>query len=108
MLAAVVLAAAYDWRFAAVAVVDRRRSTPSSPSPSPTGASQHRRELNEADTEAAGRAVDALLNYETVKAFGAEPRAAAAYDEALQRYAPRLGQGQHLAGPAQHGPGRGA
>ena len=43
----------------------------------------HRRELNEADSEASGRAVDALINYETVKAFGAEPRTVEGYDEAL-------------------------
>ncbi len=42
----------------------------------------HRRVMNEADTEAAGRAVDALLNYETVKAFGAEDRAVGGYDAA--------------------------
>jgi ATP-binding cassette subfamily B protein len=63
-LAAVVLAGAYDWRFAATAVVtvviygwltfaisNWRIGI--------------RRELNEADQEAAGRAVDALINYET-------------------------------------------
>jgi ATP-binding cassette subfamily B protein len=43
----------------------------------------HRRVMNEADAEAAGRAVDALLNYETVKAFGAEERAVGGYDAAL-------------------------
>ncbi len=48
---------------------------------------QHRRELTQADSEAAGRAVDALLNYETVKSFGAEARAVAAYDDALGVYA---------------------
>jgi ABC-type transport system involved in Fe-S cluster assembly fused permease/ATPase subunit len=48
---------------------------------------RHRRELNDADNEAAGRAVDALLNYETVKSFGAEARAVEGYDEALSAYA---------------------
>jgi ABC-type transport system involved in Fe-S cluster assembly fused permease/ATPase subunit len=48
---------------------------------------QHRRELTQADSEAAGRAVDALLNYETVKSFGAEARAVDSYDEALGVYA---------------------
>ena len=42
--------------------------------------------MNAADTEAAGLAVDALLNYETVKSFGAETRAAAGYDQALGVY----------------------
>jgi ATP-binding cassette subfamily B protein len=85
VLAAVVLAKAYDWRFAAVALLtvavygyvtfaisDWRIG--------------HRRALNEADAEAAGRAVDALLNYETVKSFGAESRAVAGYGRALDAY----------------------
>ena len=37
--------------------------------------------------EEAGRAVDALLNYETVKSFGAETRSVAGYDQALGQYA---------------------
>ncbi|WP_271069035.1 ABC transporter ATP-binding protein/permease [Caulobacter sp. NIBR1757] len=86
IIAAVVLAKAYDWRFAGAAVgtvvvygvltfaiSDWRIA--------------HRRALNDADSEAAGRAVDALINYETVKAFGAETRAAATYEQALSAYA---------------------
>lgn len=84
-IAAGVLALAYDWRFALTAVAtvivyvvitfiisDWRIA--------------HRRALNEADAEAAGRAVDALLNYETVKAFGAEARAVEDYGRALAQY----------------------
>ncbi len=86
LLAAGALAKVYDWRFAAVAVgtvvlygagtfiISDWRI-------------HHRRALNNADNEAAGRSVDALLNYETVKSFGAEARAAAHYDEALGDYA---------------------
>lgn len=86
VIAAGVLAGAFDWRFAAVAVVtvlvyvvltfivsDWRIA--------------HRRALNEADQDAAGRAVDALINYETVKTFAAEARAVADYDKALGLYA---------------------
>jgi len=86
VIAAVVLARKYDWRFAATAVVtvviygaitfaisDWRIA--------------HRRALNEADAEASGRAVDALLNYETVKAFGGEARAVATYQQSLTAYA---------------------
>ncbi|MBS0296973.1 MAG: ABC transporter ATP-binding protein/permease [Proteobacteria bacterium] len=47
---------------------------------------RHRRELNEADSEAAGRAVDALMNYETIKSFGAEDRTAGEYERALDGY----------------------
>uniref|UniRef100_B0T6W7 ABC transporter related n=1 Tax=Caulobacter sp. (strain K31) TaxID=366602 RepID=B0T6W7_CAUSK len=85
VMAAIVLAKAYDWRFALTAVVtvviygvvtfaisDWRIG--------------HRRVMNEADAEAAGRAVDALLNYETVKAFGAEDRAVDGYENALRTY----------------------
>ncbi|ATQ42509.1 ABCB family ABC transporter ATP-binding protein/permease [Caulobacter mirabilis] len=85
VIAAGVLAGAYDWRFALTTVItvivyvvltfvvsDWRIA--------------HRRALNEADAEAAGRAVDALLNYETVKAFGAETRAVADYGRALETY----------------------
>jgi len=48
---------------------------------------KHRREMNEADTEAAGRAVDSLINFETVKSFAAEARESERYDRALASYA---------------------
>lgn len=48
---------------------------------------QHRREMNEADTEASGRAVDSLINFETVKAFTAEKRETERFDRALAAYA---------------------
>jgi ATP-binding cassette subfamily B protein len=45
-----------------------------------------RRRMNESDTEANAKAVDSLLNYETVKYFGAERREAARYDRSMERY----------------------
>jgi ABC-type transport system involved in Fe-S cluster assembly fused permease/ATPase subunit len=48
---------------------------------------QLRREMNDVDNQAIGRAVDSLLNYETVKYFGAEEREARRYDEAIAGYA---------------------
>ena len=45
------------------------------------------REMNEVDNRAIGRAVDSLLNYETVKYFGAEEREAKRYDEAIGAFA---------------------
>ena len=45
------------------------------------------REMNEVDNKAIGRAVDSLLNYETVKYFGAEEREARRYDEAVEKFA---------------------
>lgn len=40
-----------------------------------------RRQMNESDTESNAKAVDSLLNYETVKYFNAEQREAARYDK---------------------------
>ena len=47
---------------------------------------QIRREMNEQDTEANQKAVDSLLNYETVKYFGAENREAERYDQSMKRF----------------------
>jgi ATP-binding cassette subfamily B protein len=75
----------FDWRFAAV-----------------TGATifgyiafslivtewriKFRREMNERDTEANTKAIDSLLNYETVKYFGNEGHESRRYDGALKMY----------------------
>ncbi|MDU9003609.1 ABCB family ABC transporter ATP-binding protein/permease [Sedimentitalea todarodis] len=45
-----------------------------------------RREMNDQDTDANQKAIDSLLNYETVKYFGAESREAARYDVAMVGY----------------------
>jgi ATP-binding cassette, subfamily B, heavy metal transporter len=45
-----------------------------------------RRRMNDSDTEANTKAIDSLLNYETVKYFGAEGREATRYDRSMQRY----------------------
>ncbi len=45
-----------------------------------------RRSMNESDTDANTKAIDSLLNFETVKYFGAENREAARYDRAMARY----------------------
>ena len=49
--------------------------------------SQIQRQMNEVDNRAIGRAVDSLLNYETVKYFGAEDREARRYEEAVGAFA---------------------
>ena len=85
ILAMTVMLVRLDWRFAGTAlatlviyavvtfrITDWRLS--------------HRRELNEAENRAAGLSSDALLNYETLKAFGAEPRLTEAYAQAMGRY----------------------
>ncbi|MFN0183636.1 MAG: ABCB family ABC transporter ATP-binding protein/permease [Aquabacterium sp.] len=45
-----------------------------------------RREMNEMDTRAHSRAIDALLNYETVKYFNNERFEAARYEQGLESY----------------------
>ena len=45
-----------------------------------------RRKMNDSDTDANTKAIDSLLNYETVKYFGAEAREAARYDRSMERY----------------------
>jgi ATP-binding cassette, subfamily B, heavy metal transporter len=45
-----------------------------------------RRKMNDSDTEANTKAIDSLLNYETVKYFTAEEREAARYDRSMERY----------------------
>jgi ATP-binding cassette, subfamily B, heavy metal transporter len=45
------------------------------------------REMNEVDNQAIARAVDSLLNYETVKYFNAEDREARRYGGTMQAYA---------------------
>ncbi len=45
-----------------------------------------RRSMNESDTDASGKAVDSLLNFETVKYFGSESREASRYDKAMERF----------------------
>ncbi|MEO1137856.1 MAG: ABC transporter ATP-binding protein/permease [Pseudomonadota bacterium] len=45
-----------------------------------------RKEMNDQDTDANQKAIDSLLNFETVKYFGAEGREAARYDRAMEGY----------------------
>ncbi|WP_179958289.1 ABCB family ABC transporter ATP-binding protein/permease [Chitinimonas arctica] len=84
-LVAGILMVLYDWRFAAVtlativvyagftiAVTEWRTKT--------------RRAMNELDSKANVKAVDSLLNYETVKYFGNERYEADRYDESLGRW----------------------
>ncbi len=84
-LVALILVQRFDWRFPAVTfgavtcyigftiwVTEWR--------------TDHRRRANELDSRANTRAVDSLLNYETVKYFNNEAFEAKRYDESLQRY----------------------
>jgi len=84
-LVAAVLLGRFDWRFAAITfaavavyigftvlVTEWRMEI--------------RRQANELDSKANTRAVDSLLNYETVKYFGNEEFEAGRYDEHLRKY----------------------
>ncbi len=85
LLVAVILWVLFDWRFSAVtlltivayvwftfAATERRI--------------RYRRQMNQADTEANTKAVDSLLNFETVKYFGNEAHEARRFDLALADY----------------------
>jgi ATP-binding cassette subfamily B protein len=45
-----------------------------------------RRRMNDSDSDANTKAIDSLLNYETVKYFGAELREAKRYDRSMERF----------------------
>ncbi|EDP63132.1 ABC transporter, ATP-binding protein [alpha proteobacterium BAL199] len=47
---------------------------------------KYRREMNTQDQQANTKAIDSLLNYETVKYFGNEEHEASRYDRSLERY----------------------
>lgn len=86
VLAAGVLSLNYGWEFAAIAVVTVIAYMALTWSVTEWRV-KIRRRMNEADNEANARAVDTLINFETVKAFAAEKRETRAYDDALTRYA---------------------
>ncbi|HET7879780.1 MAG TPA: ABC transporter ATP-binding protein/permease [Acetobacteraceae bacterium] len=75
----------FDWRFAAItfsAVVIYACFTMSFAG----WRARIRRTMNDRDNDASTKALDSLLNYETVKYFGNEVHEAARYDGALARY----------------------
>jgi ABC-type transport system involved in Fe-S cluster assembly fused permease/ATPase subunit len=85
-MAAYVFTSRFNWRLAVIAVVTIGVYITFTFSIS-NWRIGHRRALNEADSEAAGLAVDALINYETVKTFGAEDRTVGGYAKAMTDYA---------------------
>ena len=86
VLAAMVLSGRYSWLFAVVTVVTVVLYMVFTFTIT-NWRIGHRRELNDADSGAAGLAVDALMNYETVKTFGSESRVTARYERAMGAYA---------------------
>ena len=84
-LVAAVLLAKFDWRFAAVtfgAVIVYLGFTVTVTE----WRMEIRRRANELESRASTRAIDSLLNYETVKYFGNEEFEARRYDENLKSY----------------------
>jgi ATP-binding cassette subfamily B protein len=84
-LVAAILLTKFDWRFAAVTFVAVAVYIAFSVSVT-EWRMDIRRRANELDSKANTRAVDSLLNYETVKYFNNEEYEARRYDENLQKY----------------------
>ncbi len=85
LLVTVVIWNLFDWRYALVtfgAVVSYIGFTVAFTS----WRVKYRRAMNEVDSEANTKALDSLLNYETVKYFGNEGHEARRFDDALARY----------------------
>ena len=84
-LVLVVLAAEFDWRYAlaVTGMIALYRGFTVRATDWRIGI---RRTMNESDTEANTKAIDSLLNYETVKYFGAEERETRRYDQSVAAY----------------------
>jgi len=81
----IAFAAAFDWRFAAVAIVIVLTYVAFTVITTEWRL-KFRRDMNRQDNEAAAKAVDSLLNYETVKYFSAEDFETSRYDGAMAGY----------------------
>ncbi len=84
-LVAAILLAKFDWRFTAVTFVAVALYMAFTISITEWRMAI-RRQANELDSKANTRAIDSLLNYETVKYFNNEEYEARRYDENLQKY----------------------
>ncbi|MGH6762790.1 MAG: ABCB family ABC transporter ATP-binding protein/permease [Phyllobacterium sp.] len=84
-LTAVILAVSYGWAYLAVVVVTVWLYTWFTVRASDWRISI-RRDMNASDTDANTKAIDSLLNFETVKYFGNEAMEARRFDAAMERY----------------------
>jgi len=75
----------YDWRYALVTVA-MIAAYMTFTTIATNWRIEIRRSMNESDNDANTKAIDSLLNYETVKYFNAEQREAARYDKSMARY----------------------
>ena len=85
LLVTVVLWRMFDWRFALVTFVAVSTYIGFTLSFA-NWRVRFRRSMNDSDTEAQAKAVDSLLNYETVKYFGNESHEARRFDNSLAAY----------------------
>jgi ABC-type transport system involved in Fe-S cluster assembly fused permease/ATPase subunit len=84
-LVCAILVARYDWTFIAITLVALAAYIAFTVALT-EWRTAFRRTANELDSKANTRAIDSLINYETVKYFGNEAWEAARYDESLQRW----------------------
>ncbi len=84
-MVSILFAVLFDWRYAAVVVVTIWAYVTFTFKVTEWRVAIRRR-MNEADTQANQKAIDSLLNFETVKYFGAEKREAARYDASMAGY----------------------
>ncbi|OWY14006.1 metal ABC transporter permease [Thioclava sp. F34-6] len=84
-LVAIIFAVVFDWRYAAVVLVTIAAYIKFTFKVTEWRVNI-RREMNKADTAANHKAIDSLLNFETVKYFGAAKREADRYDESMKGY----------------------
>jgi ATP-binding cassette, subfamily B, heavy metal transporter len=84
-LVCVILWRLFDWRFAAATFVTVALYIAYTLMIT-EWRTKYRRQMNEVDSEANTKAIDSLLNYETVKYFGNEEHEAQRFDGALKRY----------------------
>ncbi|QPZ90536.1 ABCB family ABC transporter ATP-binding protein/permease [Thioclava electrotropha] len=96
-LVAIIFAVVFDWRYAAVVLVTIAAYIKFTFKVTEWRVNI-RREMNKADTAANQKAIDSLLNFETVKYFGAAKREAERYDDSMKGYeAMAVKTGQSLA-----------
>ena len=84
-LVVILFALLFDWRYAAVVVVTIWAYVTYTFRVTEWRVAIRKR-MNDADTAANQKAIDSLLNFETVKYFSAEGREAARYDASMERY----------------------
>ncbi|MCO4319770.1 ABC transporter ATP-binding protein/permease [Phyllobacterium sp. 21LDTY02-6] len=85
LLTAIIFAVTYGWTYVAVVVVTVWLYTWFTVRASDWRIGI-RRDMNESDTDANSKAIDSLLNFETVKYFGNEAMEARRFDSAMARY----------------------